>query len=146
MFKNVHYGKLDNKGRMTLPGEFRRVANNILRAHDEASLNISLSSVRPCLIGFIDNPADPDSSKNFITEDNAPLCMEINPDSTGRFVLAPIFRNALTSMTANPEHVITVGRKEYFEIWTEENWKNELLELFKKRGFDFELNPPDAEF
>lgn len=135
MFIGVHHNRLDNKGRITLPAEFRKAADAMITA-DEAAVYVTLSAEKPCLVGFVHQSGSADQSRNLITEDNAPFCQKISTDNTGRFVLGNVFRQALASTTQTPDSVLIVGRKEFFEIWTPEDWKQEVLSLYKKRGLD----------
>lgn len=125
MFLGTHHNKLDEKGRITLPAAFRRAVQNA-----DKGCYIAVSSKKPCLIGVMIGKSSPD----MITVDTAPLFQAVSLDTTGRFVLGQAFRTALTSKTQTPDSVVVVGRKNYFEIWTEENWQNEEARLYEKRG------------
>lgn len=122
MFLGTHYNRIDEKGRLTLPASFRRAVQDIGK-----DCYIAPSPSKPCLVVFQEN-----GGTNTITEDTAPLCQAISPDTTGRFVLKQAFRIALNSTTETPDSVVTVGRRDYFEIWTTENWQQEKQKLHQR--------------
>lgn len=135
MFLGIHHNKLDDKGRITLPSSFRRA---IEKSGEEAF--ITLSKDKPCMIGFTEG-----LNSDLITEDTAPLSQKISYENTGRFVLSGVFRNAVQANTEKPDMVVIVGRKDYFEIWTTEDWNKEAAEILKRRAMNFSNMAPGQD-
>lgn len=125
IFTGTHYNKLDGKGRLSLPANFR---SNLL-GMDEFFLfpsprHKALEACSRSLMEKIDKSILEQSEVFSELEDNLSWILaesrSVTLDSTGRFVLPQEFLEIAEVTPA--QDVVFVGRGQRFQLWSPENF------------------------
>lgn len=128
LFMDTIQNKVDNKGRVSLPAEYRVIVKNL---STQIVCYRSLSS--PCIEGCTEELLEKlstqiDSSMDFFSEEQDDLTSIIfgdskrfTFDSTGRIVLSEklIIHANITDVA------VFVGKGKKFQIWSLDNWQKE---------------------
>jgi MraZ protein len=128
MFLGQYKHSIDEKGRLTIPSRYRdELTSDYLVL--TTGFEDSLIALTPELFTIVSNqirskPITNPTSRQFrrFFFSNA---QELEIDKTGR-ILLPVFLRETANLKDN---AILVGNGEYFELWSPENWDEELDNL-----------------
>lgn len=140
LFMDTIYNKVDAKGRVSLPSDYRAI---VKETSSEIVCYRSLSA--PCIEGCLEDlldklAADIETSLDFFSQEQDDLTNLIFGDakrypfdSTGRIMLS----EKLLKHAGIKDSAVFVGKGRKFQIWNPENWEKEeariRAEVLKKR-------------
>ena len=140
LFMDTIYNKVDSKGRVSLPADYRAIVKEL-----GTEIVCYRSLVSPCIEGCAEDlleklAAEIEDSNDFFSQTQDDLtnlifgdAKRFGFDSTGRIVLS----DKLLSHANITDMAVFVGKGRKFQIWNPENWAMEekriRAEVLKKR-------------
>ncbi len=128
LFIDTITNKVDAKGRVSLPSEYREIVKN-----QESSIVLYRSLSSPCIEGCLESlleklANDIETSTDFFSQTQDDLtnlifgdAKKFDFDSTGRILLS----EKLITHAHIKDEAVFVGKGKKFQIWSKENWQKE---------------------
>ena len=125
VFLGTHRHKLDNKNRVSLPADFRRIVSALEEGADGESFGIALSADRSHLIILpLRSLFRQASEGGAITDAHrvAPFCSPLSSDEQGRTLLSKEHIAQLGLKGKEGRELVFVGVYDRIEIWPKMTW------------------------
>ncbi len=127
MFLGQYEHTIDEKGRITIPSEYREVLGDSVYVTQGFDGNLQAFPTQ-----LFEKLSDQVRSISFLSSNSRLLrrllfasAKQIHFDSAGRILLPAFLRE-----TANlAETALVIGMGEYFELWSPEGWQNQQVSL-----------------
>ena len=128
MFFGEFYHTLDDKGRLTMPSNFRKLLIGdgafALRGFDQNLMIVTSTSFR-VIYERINQMSMTDPVARLLRRRLFSAAAEVDFDKTGRILLPPYLRE----VAGITNEAVFVGNGDYIEVWSPDQWANQKDQL-----------------